>query len=65
MPREIALGDALVPGLLVFFLLALAVLWLLDAVAGSVSTVSCGTRHCSGWLSSFVSSAPSRCSCTE
>ncbi|NII55972.1 DUF1656 domain-containing protein [Luteibacter sp. SG786] len=34
MPREIALGDALVPGLLVFFLLALLVWWLLDAVAG-------------------------------
>lgn len=34
MPREIALGDALVPGLLVFFLLALLVLWLFDAVAG-------------------------------
>jgi hypothetical protein len=34
MPREIALGDALVPGLLVFFILSLLVLWLLDVVAG-------------------------------
>ena len=34
MPRERAFGDALVPGLLVLFLLALLLLWLLDAVAG-------------------------------
>ena len=34
MPRELAFGDALVPGLLVLFLLALLLLWLLDAVAG-------------------------------
>lgn len=34
MPREIALGDALVPGLLVLFLLSLALLWLLDWLAG-------------------------------
>lgn len=34
MPREIALGDALVPGLLVLFLLSLALLWLLDWIAG-------------------------------
>ncbi|URL58306.1 DUF1656 domain-containing protein [Luteibacter flocculans] len=34
MPREIALGDALVPGLLVLFVLALLVLWLLDGLAG-------------------------------
>ncbi|QWT19254.1 DUF1656 domain-containing protein [Bacillus sp. NP157] len=34
MPREIALGDALVPGLLVLFVLALAALWLLDWLAG-------------------------------
>jgi hypothetical protein len=34
VPREIALGDALVPGLLVLFLLSLALLWLLDWAAG-------------------------------
>jgi hypothetical protein len=34
MPREIALGDALVPGLLVLFVLSLLLLWLLDWVAG-------------------------------
>jgi hypothetical protein len=34
MPREIALGDALVPGLLVLFVLSLVLLWLLDWVAG-------------------------------
>jgi protein AaeX len=34
MPREIALGDALVPGLLVLFVVSLALLWLLDWVAG-------------------------------
>jgi hypothetical protein len=34
MPREIALGDALVPGLLVVFVASLAVLWLLDWIAG-------------------------------
>lgn len=34
MPREIALGDALVPGLLVIFVLALLLLWLLDWAAG-------------------------------
>ncbi|MDF3983747.1 DUF1656 domain-containing protein [Luteibacter sp. PPL201] len=34
MPREIALGDALVPGLLVVFVVSLLVLWALDAVAG-------------------------------
>lgn len=34
MPREIALGDALVPGLLVLFVVSLLVLWALDAVAG-------------------------------
>jgi len=34
MPREIALGDALVPGLLVVFVVSLALLWLLDWVAG-------------------------------
>ncbi|MBB3226327.1 hypothetical protein FHW69_000917 [Luteibacter sp. Sphag1AF] len=34
MPREIALGDALVPGILVLFVLTLAILWLLDWLAG-------------------------------
>jgi len=34
MPREIALGDALVPGLLVLFILALLAIWLLDSLAG-------------------------------
>lgn len=34
MPREIALGDALVPGVLLLFLGALALLWLLDWLAG-------------------------------
>ncbi|MEX1828055.1 DUF1656 domain-containing protein [Luteibacter sp. CQ10] len=34
MPREIALGDALVPGLLVLFVVSLLVLWALDTVAG-------------------------------
>jgi hypothetical protein len=34
MPREIALGDALVPGLLILFVVALLVLWLFDSMAG-------------------------------
>ena len=34
MPREIALGNALVPGLLVLCVLSLALLWLLDWAAG-------------------------------
>lgn len=34
MPREIALGDAFVPGLLVLFVLSLAFLFLLDWLAG-------------------------------
>ena len=34
MPREIALGDALVPGVLLLFLAALGLLWLLDWLAG-------------------------------
>jgi len=34
MPREIALGDALVPGLLVVFILALLVIWVVDSLAG-------------------------------
>ncbi|TCV96236.1 uncharacterized protein DUF1656 [Luteibacter rhizovicinus] len=34
MPREIAIGDALVPGLFVLFVVSLALLWLLDWAAG-------------------------------
>ncbi|HEY4145229.1 DUF1656 domain-containing protein [Pinirhizobacter sp.] len=34
MPREIALGDALVPSLLLVFLGSMALLWALDWVAG-------------------------------
>lgn len=34
MPREIALGDALVPGLLPVFVGCLLLLWLLDWLAG-------------------------------
>lgn len=34
MPREIALGDALVPGLLPVFIGCLLLLWLLDWLAG-------------------------------
>jgi hypothetical protein len=34
MPREIALGDAFIPGLLVLFVLSLGLLWLLDWLAG-------------------------------
>jgi len=34
MPREIAFGDALVPGLLVFFVLALLAMWVFDSLAG-------------------------------
>ncbi|MBS0582808.1 MAG: DUF1656 domain-containing protein [Proteobacteria bacterium] len=34
MPREIALGDALVPGVLLLLLAMLAMLWLLDWIAG-------------------------------
>jgi Protein of unknown function (DUF1656) len=34
MPREIALGDALVPGLLVILVLSLIPLWLIDWVSG-------------------------------
>jgi len=34
MPREIALGDALVPGLLILFVVALLALWLFDSIAG-------------------------------
>lgn len=34
MPREIALGDALVPGVLLLFAGALVLLWLLDWLAG-------------------------------
>ncbi len=34
MPREIALGDALVPGLLLILVLSLIPLWLIDRVSG-------------------------------
>jgi hypothetical protein len=34
MPREVALGDALVPGLLVLFIASLALLWLFDWLVG-------------------------------
>lgn len=34
MPREIAVGDAFIPGLLLLFLLSLGLLWLLDWLAG-------------------------------
>jgi protein AaeX len=34
MPREIALGDALVPGLLLILVLTLIPLWLIDWVSG-------------------------------
>ncbi len=34
MPREIAFGDAFIPGLLVVFLGSLALLWLFDWLAG-------------------------------
>jgi hypothetical protein len=34
MPREFALGDALVPGLLAWFVVSLGLLWLVDWLAG-------------------------------
>lgn len=34
MPREIALADALVPGLLLVYLGCLLVLWLIDTIIG-------------------------------
>lgn len=34
MPREIALADALVPGLLLIYLGCLLVLWLIDTIIG-------------------------------
>jgi steroid 5-alpha reductase family enzyme len=34
MPREIALADALVPGLLLIYLGCLLVLWLIDTLIG-------------------------------
>ena len=34
MPREIAIGDALVPGLLVWFLMSLVLLLLFDWIVG-------------------------------
>jgi steroid 5-alpha reductase family enzyme len=34
MPREVALGDALVPGLLLIYLGCLLLLWVIDTVIG-------------------------------
>jgi hypothetical protein len=34
MPREIVFGDALIPGLLVLFVLSLVLLWFIDWAAG-------------------------------
>ncbi len=34
MPREIAVGDVLVPSLLAIFILTFALLWILDGVFG-------------------------------
>jgi len=34
MPREIALGDALVPGLLLVYLGCLLLLWVIDTIVG-------------------------------
>jgi steroid 5-alpha reductase family enzyme len=34
MPREVALADALVPGLLLIYLGCLLVLWLIDTIIG-------------------------------
>lgn len=34
MPREVALGDALVPGLLLVYMGCLLVLWLIDTIIG-------------------------------
>lgn len=34
MPREVAIGDVLAPGLLPLFVLMLGLLWLLDWAAG-------------------------------
>jgi hypothetical protein len=34
VPQEIALFDALVPGLLILFLLVVVLTWLLDSIAG-------------------------------
>lgn len=34
MPREVALGDALVPGLLLVYVGSLLVLWLIDTIIG-------------------------------
>lgn len=33
MPHELAIGDALVPGVLLWFVLMAGVLWVLDALA--------------------------------
>jgi hypothetical protein len=34
MPREIAIGDALMPGLFVLFVFSLLLLWLIDWIGG-------------------------------
>jgi hypothetical protein len=34
MPREIALGGALAPGLLVWFVISIVLLWLIDLAIG-------------------------------
>jgi len=34
MPREVALGDALVPGLLLIYMACLLVLWGIDTIIG-------------------------------
>jgi len=40
MPREIALGDPLVPGLLLILVLSLIPLWLIDWVSGRLGLYS-------------------------
>jgi multidrug resistance efflux pump len=66
MPREIALGDALVPGLLVLFVVSLALLWLLDWVAGRFGLYRLVWHPPLFRLAcSSVSSAALRCSCSE
>ena len=40
MPREIALGGALIPGLLLILVLSLIPLWLIDRVSGRLDLYS-------------------------
>jgi Protein of unknown function (DUF1656) len=40
MPREIALGGALIPGLLLILVLSLIPLWLIDRVSGRLGLYS-------------------------